>query len=106
MVETGSFDVAITETEDGWVVRVSETGGTVVLERGCRDGSEARTFASTVRQHAYWLSPERFLEYYRIQEGWGLGFNAMQPGKVKKADRLMLGVALILIVAAIVWVVR
>jgi hypothetical protein len=35
-----------------------------------------------------------------------MGFNAMQPGKVKKADLLMLAAAAVLIVAAIVWVVR
>ena len=28
--------------------------------------SEARIFASTVRQHLYWLSAERFRQYYRI----------------------------------------
>jgi len=38
----------------------------VVHERACRDGAEARLFASTVRQHIYWLSPERFREYYRL----------------------------------------
>jgi len=35
-----------------------------------------------------------------------MGFNAMQPGKVKKADLLMLAAAVLLIAAAIVWVVR
>jgi hypothetical protein len=35
-----------------------------------------------------------------------MGFNAMQPGKVKKADLLMLAAAVLAIVAAIVWVVR
>jgi hypothetical protein len=35
-----------------------------------------------------------------------MGFNAMQPGRVKKADLVMLGIALVLIVAGIVWVVR
>jgi hypothetical protein len=35
-----------------------------------------------------------------------MGFNAMQPGKIKKADLLMLAAAAVLIVAAIVWVVR
>ena len=40
--------------------------GEVVAERACRDGAEARTFASTVRQHIYWLSPQKFREYYRV----------------------------------------
>ena len=35
-----------------------------------------------------------------------MGFNAMQPGKVKKADLLMFAAAVLLIAAAIVWVVR
>jgi hypothetical protein len=30
-------------------------------------GGEARTYASTVRQHIFWLSPEKFREYYRIE---------------------------------------
>jgi hypothetical protein len=38
----------------------------VVLERACTDGAEARTFASTVRQHVYWLSSAKFREYYRV----------------------------------------
>jgi hypothetical protein len=65
---TGAFDVAITQAQEGWLVRVSDPTGTL-FERRCRDGSEARTFASTVRQHAYWLSPERFREYYQVPEG-------------------------------------
>jgi hypothetical protein len=32
------------------------------------DEAEARTFASTVQQHIYWLSPEKFREYYRLDE--------------------------------------
>jgi hypothetical protein len=42
--------------------------GDVVAERACSDGAEARTYASTVRQHIYWLSPEKFREYYRIED--------------------------------------
>jgi hypothetical protein len=41
--------------------------GEVVSERACHDGAEARTYASTVRQHIFWLSSEKFREYYRIQ---------------------------------------
>jgi hypothetical protein len=29
---------------------------------------EARTFASTIQQHIYWLSPAKFREYYKIAE--------------------------------------
>ena len=37
--------------------------------RACRDETEARTFASTVRQHIAWLSEPRFREIYRLAEG-------------------------------------
>jgi hypothetical protein len=35
-----------------------------------------------------------------------VGFNAMQPGKIKRADVIMLVAAAIVIVALIVWAVR
>jgi hypothetical protein len=34
-----------------------------------------------------------------------MGFNAMRPGKVKKGDLLMLGSALLVIAALVVWAV-
>ncbi len=34
--------------------------------RACADEVEARTFASTVRQHIEWLSEETFRGYYRL----------------------------------------
>ena len=42
-----------------------------VARRGGRgsDETEARTFASTVRQHIAWLSEARFREIYRLAEG-------------------------------------
>jgi hypothetical protein len=52
----------------GWRVAIVREDGAVVSERACRDGAEARTYASTVRQHLHWLSPEKFREYYRIEE--------------------------------------
>ncbi|MBI3647456.1 MAG: hypothetical protein HY240_01625 [Actinobacteria bacterium] len=60
------FDVQIVDGERGWRVKVLDPEGAIVLERACRDGAEARTYASTVRQHIYWLSPEKFREYYRV----------------------------------------
>jgi hypothetical protein len=33
-----------------------------------------------------------------------VGFNAMQPGKVKKGDLVMLGAAVLVVIALIVWV--
>jgi hypothetical protein len=35
-----------------------------------------------------------------------MGFNAMQPGKIKKADLIMLGSAIVAVAAAIYWVIR
>jgi len=62
----GGYAVLIHDAADGWRVTIEDRAGVVVLERACLDGSEARTFASTVRQHLYWLSPEAFRSYYRI----------------------------------------
>lgn len=53
---------------DGWRVAIVEAGGREVASRACRDHAEATTFASTVRQHAGWLSEAKFREYYRIPE--------------------------------------
>lgn len=35
-----------------------------------------------------------------------MGFNAMQPGKIKKGDVVMLVAAIVVMVALIVWAVR
>jgi hypothetical protein len=35
-----------------------------------------------------------------------MGFNAMQPGRVKKGDVIMLGAAVLVVLALIVWVAR
>jgi hypothetical protein len=45
---------------------IVDAAGADVFSRACRDETEAWTFASTVRQHAYWLSDEKFREYYRL----------------------------------------
>ena len=34
-----------------------------------------------------------------------MGFNAMQPGKVKKADLIIAGVALLVIIGLVMWAV-
>jgi hypothetical protein len=34
-----------------------------------------------------------------------MGFNAMQPGKIKRGDLIMLAVAIIVVVALILWAV-
>jgi hypothetical protein len=35
-----------------------------------------------------------------------MGFNAMQPGKVKKGDLIMLGAAIVVAIALVVWIIR
>jgi hypothetical protein len=35
-----------------------------------------------------------------------MGFNAMQPGKIKKGDIVMLVAAVVVVIALIVWAVR
>jgi hypothetical protein len=35
-----------------------------------------------------------------------VGFNAMQPGKVKKGDLIMLGAAVVVAIALVIWIVR
>jgi hypothetical protein len=60
------YSVQLRQTEQGWRVIIVDGSGATVGERACKDASEARSYASTVRQHIYWLSPEKFKEYYRI----------------------------------------
>jgi hypothetical protein len=64
--EGNGFDVEIRGAEGTWRVAILGPDGDVVSERACHDGAEARTYASTVRQHIFWLSAEKFREYYRI----------------------------------------
>lgn len=63
----GGYNVEVRGEEDTWRVAILSPQGEVVAERACHDGAEARTYASTVRQHIYWLSPEKFRAYYRIE---------------------------------------
>jgi hypothetical protein len=60
------FEVQVQEAPPGWRVAILDPLGTVVSERACSDHLEARTYASTVRQHIYWLTAEKFREYYRV----------------------------------------
>ena len=47
-------------------MRIVDADGHDVSTRACRDETEARTFASTVRQHIEWLSEATFREYYAL----------------------------------------
>jgi hypothetical protein len=66
------FSVDVRRGEDGWSVAIVDPAGVDASVRACGDEVEAHTYASTVRQHAYWLSEEQFRRYYRLpgpQEG-------------------------------------
>ena len=65
--DENGFAVEVRGEEGTWSVAILSPEGEVVSERACHDGAEARTYASTVRQHIFWLSPEKFRKYYRIQ---------------------------------------
>ena len=78
-VETGNrFSVEVRDGQGmgqvigqgiGWSVAILDPEGREIALRACRDETEARTFASTVRQHIAWLSEARFREIYRLAEG-------------------------------------
>jgi hypothetical protein len=53
----------------GWSLAIFDPEGREIALRACRDETEARTFASTVRQHIAWLSEARFREIYQLAEG-------------------------------------
>jgi len=65
--ERNDYTVSVVEEPSGWEVRIIGPGGGVAWSRPCADAAEARTFASTVQQHIYWLSPAKFREYYRLE---------------------------------------
>jgi hypothetical protein len=58
--------VATRRDEGGWRVTIVEPDGREASSRWCADEVEARTYASTVRQHLEWLSEEKFRAYYSI----------------------------------------
>jgi hypothetical protein len=62
------FSVDVRRGADGWRVAIVDPAGIDASVRACGDEVEARTYASTVRQHAYWLSEEQFRRYYRLPE--------------------------------------
>jgi hypothetical protein len=62
------YAVHVVRGDDGWEVRIEDASGTVVFTRPSRTEADARTFGSTVQQHLYWLSAEKFRQYYRLSE--------------------------------------
>jgi hypothetical protein len=67
--EINRYAVRVLDGGQGWLVEIIDPGGDVVWSRACADEPEARTFASTVQQHIYWLSEEKFRGYYRLTAG-------------------------------------
>jgi hypothetical protein len=66
--EPNAYSVEVARADLGWEVRILDPSGVVAFSRPCVTESEARTFASTVAQHIYWLSPTKFRQYYRLAE--------------------------------------
>jgi hypothetical protein len=60
------YSVATEEGARGWRVVIRDPDGNAVAKRSCSDETEARTYASSVRPHIYWLSEPRFRSYYRL----------------------------------------
>jgi hypothetical protein len=67
-LETNPYSVRVQSGGHGWEVHILDSSSTVAWTRHCADEAEARTFASTVQQHIYWLSPTKFREYYKLGE--------------------------------------
>lgn len=61
------YAVNVRRDEQGWSVAIVAAGGSEIAVRACHDEHEARTYASTVRQHIEWLSEPKFREYYRLE---------------------------------------
>jgi hypothetical protein len=67
--EENRFGVRVERLEGrAWRVLILDPSGQAVAERTCGHEAEARTYASTVRQHIYWLSETKFCQYYRLPE--------------------------------------
>ena len=62
------YSVDVRRDDQGWVAVIVAPDGRGSSRRVCRDEAEARTYASTVRQHISWLSEERFRAYYQLHE--------------------------------------
>jgi hypothetical protein len=65
---TNAYRVSVDPGERGWQVLIADPSGSPVWARSCSGEAEARTLASTIQQHVYWLSPAKFREYYKIAE--------------------------------------
>lgn len=66
--EANPYTVHLHSGGQGWEVQILDQAGLPAWSRACSDEAEARTLASTVQQHVYWLSPAKFREYYQLVE--------------------------------------
>ncbi len=72
MPDDNRYGVRVEDVQgEGWRVVIVDPAGAAADDRACADEAEARTYASTVRQHIYWLSEEKFRQYYRLPEPVG-----------------------------------
>jgi hypothetical protein len=71
---------------EDWRVSIVDPGGREVSMRACRDEIEARTYASTVRQHVAWLSEAKFRAYYSIGGSGTLEERADQASDGSRVD--------------------
>jgi hypothetical protein len=65
---SNEYSVRVQAGQEGWEVHILHPSSEVAWTRHCADEAEARTFASTVQQHIYWLSAEKFADYYKLAE--------------------------------------
>lgn len=62
------YRVEFRDGDLGWEVRIVDPSGSVAWTRSCGGEAEARTLASTIQQHVYWLSSSKFRQYYKLAE--------------------------------------
>ncbi|MEW6060176.1 MAG: hypothetical protein AB1551_08595 [Actinomycetota bacterium] len=68
MAGENAYRVDVRRDEDGWTVAIVDGAGRDAAVHSCRSETEAWVYASTVRQHVYWLSEEKFREYYQLPD--------------------------------------
>jgi hypothetical protein len=66
--EGNGFHVQVREADGDWHVLILDPAGQPAWSRAYSDPVQAETLASTVRQHVYWLSREKFREYYKLSD--------------------------------------
>ena len=66
--EPNRYRVEIRRDEAGWAVVIVDPDGEDASVRACVAETEARTYASTVRQHIEWLSAPAFRRAYQLGE--------------------------------------